>query len=625
MIWIRRALAIPLIILFTVLLIVVIFVSQVNATALNPGFYNQQLREADIYNFVYDEALPAALGEADTDDADIPIRLEPIKKEAVSAARKVLPPDWLQAQVESANNAILPYFFGSADHFTYTLNSKDRVQKASAVIRDDILHGEAYASLYDDAVTYAADQVSENMGKLPYFVSPQRAQVEKAIRNVVPREWLSSQAGAALDSVTPYLTGDSDHFTVTIQVRDRVDPIANAATDLLAGKETYDYLLDQMVSPMIAKNIGLVVNLPFKVSLTQEEVSVAIKQVLPQPWVQARFEEVIDNVAAYAKSERNDISIAIDLADRKKAALDVLTALADRKLKTVYDGMREVSLPEFALAIQNLPPGTLPNVRPTGVSYEQLKTTLNINIAATINQVVGGAIPDRFTFSHADLLSALGPDGRTYLEKARGWVAKGYTVTDADITKRLDADATETLNDVRGWIKNGYTVTDADVRKWISEDGGEEDLAQLDNVRHWLGLAKTWLWTIWLLPLLLLVAIGFLGGRNWRSKLLWGLIPLLVVSLLVFIAAGPVYSSVAPPLLEEAIDTSDLEGAQLVMEMKASEMLTNAANTFASGLKTRALVLFVVSGLGIAATIAYPRFMKKKVVKGPETGAPAAS
>ncbi|TET15536.1 MAG: hypothetical protein E3J81_04675, partial [Dehalococcoidia bacterium] len=63
-------LTIPMIISFILLLIIVLLLAQVNDTALSPGFYNHQMRKADMYNFVYDELLPVALDEAEEEMDD---------------------------------------------------------------------------------------------------------------------------------------------------------------------------------------------------------------------------------------------------------------------------------------------------------------------------------------------------------------------------------------------------------------------------------------------------------------------------------------------------------------------------------------------------------------------------
>lgn len=483
MICLRRLLAIPLIIFFVLLFIVVLLITQVNGTFANPGFYNDQLRRADMYNFVYDKALLAALDEIEEDkSSDIPIDITGIKDEIVSSAKKIAPPEWLQAQVETATNAIIPYFLGSTDHFTYTVALKDRVLKASEVIKSDIIMGDAFTSLYDDVISYAADRVDENLNMLPYSLTFSKEELENSLKEAIPQNWAASQASAAVDSLTSYMDGDSNHFTITIPLKVGVD-----------------------------------------------------------------------------------------------AAVSILTGLADQKIEAKFYSLPICSMAEFNQAVQTLPPGSLPRCRPDGLSYQELKNEFNIdtNVANSIRQMVGEKIPDQWSY------------------------------TDTDLRDKLGSDQEQTLNDVRGWIKNGYTITEADLRDKITSNT-DEDLASIDTARHRIDTARTWLWALWLIPFAFLVIIALLCGRNWTSRLAWGLAVLFVTSLAIYIAVTVAYSHAGEPRLETGIlDPSQYEGVKAIMVEKGNEIIQNTASAFASGIKNTTLYFMIGSGVVLLGLIVW--------------------
>ena len=64
MIILRRLLTIPLGFLLFVLLLVALIVLQVGGTFLNPGFYPEELRKAEFYEFLLVEVTTSALDEA---------------------------------------------------------------------------------------------------------------------------------------------------------------------------------------------------------------------------------------------------------------------------------------------------------------------------------------------------------------------------------------------------------------------------------------------------------------------------------------------------------------------------------------------------------------------------------
>jgi hypothetical protein len=474
MIWVRRISAIPLIILFVILFIVVLVLTQVNSTFASPGFYNDQLRQADMYNFIYDKAMPAALDEMKADLAsDFTLNVQAIRDDAVSATRKIVPPEWLQEQVETATNAIIPYFLGSTDHFTYTVALKDRVLKASEVIKSDIIMGDAFASLYDDGISYAADMVEENLNTLPYSLTFSKEELENSLKEAIPQNWSASQASAAVDYLTSYMDGDSNHFTITIPLKARVD-----------------------------------------------------------------------------------------------AAVSILTGLADQKIEAKFYSLPTCSMAEFNQSVLTLPPGSLPKCRPAGLSYQKFKNDFNIDtkVASSIRQMIGEKIPDQWSY------------------------------TDADLMNKLGSDQEQTLNDARDMIQNGYTITETDLTDKITES--DADLNNFDIVRHRINTARTWLWTIWLTPFALLVIIALLCGRNWISKLAWGLAVLFVTSLAIYVAVTVTYSHVAEPRLATGVlDTSQYEGVKAVMVEKGNEVIHNVAGSFASGIEWMTIYCMIGSGV----------------------------
>jgi len=605
MIWLRRLLTIPLIISFVVWLVTALLVTQVNDMFASPGFYNAQMKQADMYNFIYDKLLPAALEEIDADEStDVPVEMSPIEGELISAARRILPPEWLQNQFESATNTVIAsYIVGDTDRFAFTLVLRDRIELASEVIKEDILHGDAFASIYEDGTSYVADELLNELDELPYSVTFTKKQVEDSLRTVVTADWAIWQVEAAIDSVMPYMTGDSNYFIITVYLQDRVDTAAAATIDLFSEPETYDYLLDEMITPTVQANLGSVVNLPFEVSLSQEEIVSAIKVALPESWMQARLSEVVNGIAAYAKGEADSIVVAVDLADRKAIALSDLTVLAGEKLQECFLSLPECSMEQFMEIIATLPPNTLPDCRPSGGSYQQFKDALNINIADSIDQMVGDPLPVQWIYTNADLRQSLGEGNEELLDDLRGWVSNGWTFTDADLLDELGSAGEETLEDVRGWIKSGYTVTETDLREAIEDAGG--DLNFFDDARHWIATGRTWLWTLWLIPFIILLFIGLLGGRNWRSRLIWALMVLLVSSLAVYSATAVIYSHVVEPRVQGIIDVSEYEGVDAVLAEKGGEVIENVVSVFASGIKGKTLWMMVGSGVVLLAVIGW--------------------
>ncbi len=111
MIWLRRATAVLLAVVFIILSVLVMVAFRVNGTVGNPDFYAEQLHQADVYHFIYDDVLPAALEEFGMgEDAEgVGAIISPFKPHLVDVVRQTVPPEWLQSQVEHAVNEVVPY------------------------------------------------------------------------------------------------------------------------------------------------------------------------------------------------------------------------------------------------------------------------------------------------------------------------------------------------------------------------------------------------------------------------------------------------------------------------------------------------------------------------------------
>ncbi|NQT72186.1 MAG: hypothetical protein HQ553_05370 [Chloroflexi bacterium] len=600
--WIRRILAIPLIILFFVFFTVALFVTQVNDKLDDTGFYNHHTEKADVYNFFYDEVLPAALDEVEDDDTsgDIPIKLSPIQDELISAAKSILPPEWLQEQFVAAIDASLPYFMGSTDEFTYTLPLRERVDTAATVIKDDILQGPAFTSVYDDMIDYIADQILDKLENLPYTLTLQKSELKESLEKALPEKWLASEFASVIDSVIPYFTDDSDHFTVAFDLKGRIDAIAEGTIEVLTGEETYEYVLDTLITPIVEDNIGITVDLPYGIILTQEEISTTIKKVMPQPWVDARMRDILNSIASYAKGEVDSIDLAIDLADQKTQAMEILGDLAGQKLESLFNGLPTCTPTEFASQLQAMSSRNLPDCRPSGVSYSQFKSALGTDIDAiiadAINQSISEEIPDQWTFSKEDLQESLGEENEDFLQTARDYVSDGWIFTEVDFLDELEPDDEDQLNDVRDWIGNDYTLTQEDIRDEISdEERDEEALEDFDDSRKSVDTFRTWLWAWWVLPIIFLIGIGFLAGQAWRGRSIWALGVLFGVSLVILISVSAAYSLGGESDIQDAIDQSDLNGVELVAAEKGQEIIGNIADDFVSAIKSDTIITMIFS------------------------------
>jgi hypothetical protein len=239
MIWLRRAFTLPLILIFIVLIIAAVAVTAVNNTAGNADFYNNLMLEADVYNYVYDSILPAALDEMDTADTSyLPVDIDDFHDEIVAAAGQAFTPSWLQQQFESITNVLIPYVVDNEPGFTYTFMVKDRMDDVSQAIKDNLLTGNALLSIYDDMVSYMAEYYYQQLPSLLDGTGVTQGDIEVVLRELMTPAWLRVQLVDDVDEFIAYLAGDRNYFEVDIPIQELV--VNQALIELLgSGSEGY--------------------------------------------------------------------------------------------------------------------------------------------------------------------------------------------------------------------------------------------------------------------------------------------------------------------------------------------------------------------------------------------------
>jgi hypothetical protein len=487
MIWLRRVLAIPLIFLFVLTFVLGLVLCHLSGTVGSAGFYNGQMRKAQVYDWIHDSLLPAVLDEAGVESpTDFPIDTPEMKEDILTVAETTFPPEWLEETFEGATKQIIPY-----------------------------------------------------------------------------------------------VVGDKNSFTITIDVQSRIDPMADGIKDVVDGHaaEIYDYVTSDLIVPAVTEQLALGADLPYGITLTDEEITDIVAQAMPQDWAIAQFKSMIDSLAAYLKGDVDNLNLNIVLTDVKSRAATALNELTDEKLTDIYEGIDSTcaSVTDF---LNTLDPDTLPSCKPAGYTYAQFKQALEgemgMTFAQRIKQDVIDLIPNSYYFDQSQLEEALGEDLADTLDKAREFV-----------------------------VDDQGQITERELRE---SDDGENDAEEedFDKARSTIHTIKMWIWPLWIISILLLVAIGFLCGRNWKSRLLWPLCVLFIISLLfVIVVAVARAAAPIPDRIVERPEGEEATQAGILIADRADEIAHNAINALVWGLELKLILFIVFSGLAIAGVIAW--------------------
>ena len=653
---IRRIIAVIVGLVFIFSVWISLFSLRITGTALDEDFYIKHLREADIFNFFYDDLLPKLIDETDEEDLGRDVDLSRVNAHIVMALREILPPEFLQEEAEEAIKVFVPYLKGATDEFAIEIPLAERIRAAGPALKNALRDGEIVDLVYDDLLNPSIEDALVEADGIPFGIQVSSQEMVEIFRRIAPDEWLQEQLVNAVDEMLPYLAGDSEDFRVVIGVSEQVAAARVEIKALLTRWDGSTFLFEEIVDPAVESALGDSFTVPFNLTVTPEDVQTVLRETLTEEWLRIQVEGLVDVTADYLTGARQEFTYTVPLDELNEPAVASVGRLMDAKLDTFYASLRQCTAQELqGLDLDTFVRDGIP-CRPPGVSAEQLKTAVQLtNYDAEVARLVDGVLPNAFTFTESQIRTAIGEDQWSTLQDVRGWIQDGLIFTRGDLEDEVakagyegpipyedldDAarlrvremsEDVDNLRDAREEIQK-ITFTQDDLRERLDEEDSDawENLQDLRNdLKDIRGQLSYFRILAWLIPALLFASIGMLGARSWPNKMIWSASFLAVPSILIFVFAGPAYTSgfrgdLEREITEEIEERRDVDApSETDILEKGRDIALNAVDDFSSGLSRRAMILMIVSLVAIAGGIVWRYW--DKIRPPPESPAPPGS
>ena len=630
MIWVRRIVALPFIIMAFVTFQVGVLAQQTASNLINPSFYLETLAESNIYQFLLTDLPRTALKDVRKANSNPIIEQSGLSDEIIiTSINEIIPPEWLQSNFESTVKGVGDYVTGRSDEFTISIPVDERVQAASNQITFILNESDLYKLVMENQVRPVVSEASKS--ELPFDVSVNEDQLMASIQKIISKAWLTGQIDSVLGEVVPYAVGAEDTFAVIVTVDDRVEVAVAEVKVLLAEANAYEALFEGSIAPNISSSIGNSAKLPYGVEITDEEISAIIKNTAPPSWMQKITESVLDNATPYLVGRTDEFSISINIEPNKEEAVSDLMALAEQKLNGKLDSLPDCDADEVTNILNN-PIGGLPSCYPADPALKrQMQSYTKAYITTVISSVrpqIINTIPNLIEFDQDSLRKVVPPKALDSFDQGRDLMREGYTFRETDLESLIKQGAGDNSWDqvttVRNSLSKGIQYNDQDFRvhiESITADGGQT-LSMLDQLRGILKLVHMFNLAVYIPTILIAALVGFLGGRGWNQRLMWAAIAMLIASFLVYVIWGPIYSSVAEPIIHVQIDQiASQTSGQIAPQFLATESLVLqqvtsigkiAISKFIAGISSTALITSIISVMIIAGCVIF-RKMNSKV------------
>ena len=624
----RPAFAVVLAFVFAVLFIVALLVSRVVNTAGDPGEIAGIIEDADLYDFVYDRVLDAALADVTTKGFTVETGLngaetfqfeDPAQAQAAIKAfiETVLPREYVQLKVEQTLDGVIPYVSGRQDSFEIDLETGGRIDAVPGAVRTASARVGLGELIVSGLVAPTVRDLSGSITNEALGIELTPDEAEDAARRILPPEWIETQVFSLADQAAPYFAGTEDDLNIVITFKDRVPVAGQVLKDKLNDEDTLVRLVfDQVVDPLVAQFVSDT-DIVFGIEITEADIQEAVQIVAPADWVRMQGDGVIDAVVAWLVGATDTLEYTFDLSVRKADATAQLQVLALRKLDDQVAATpvcQDVSQASGALsdALRGVFPSCLP-ANSAGVI-----DVMRPLISTEIGRLIANNLPDQITYSDAALRAQLGADSLDTLDNLREIVIDGVNFTDDDLVKAFaagdDPEALAKARETLDIVRAGIVFEQADITDRLNGAA----LVQFNEVRDWIGVGWNFRWMIFLPAVLMLVGIAFIGGRGWQGRAKWGGAPVAAVAIIFFATIQVGWASTVS-LREEYIPDSSMSEqdaadyprvASIVAGGELQNMVERVGSSWISGLAMSA-VPWAVAGLVLFGFgLLYPRYRR---------------
>ncbi len=621
-IWIRRAGAVGLGIVFFVALVTTLAVQAADSTVARPDFLADQLEEADAYAFVIDDLVLALLQDVWRLDAEEfgwefdenPLVASGLTPEQVAAAvRRALPPEDLERLLAPAVEQVGAYVAGERDEATIRVDAAAHLDALVTELNDLMLESGAYARLIDrEFRPIFAEWVDEGLppgGEDSRWVGFLRGSgggeaggsLVRVFDSVVTPEWVAAQVEDAAEELVGYGVGRSEGFEVRIALTPaQVEEAAAEIEAVIREADAFDIAYETVVEPVAEERLAEAVELPYGIVIARPDVLDALRDAISPEWLDEQAAILAAGVATYVTGQADAFVAEFDIAPARDRAARALTAAASGALRDRLQLLPQCTTAAQAAVARETLRRDLPACLPPEAVLDDVVRSADPVIAAAVGESVLAPVPDLVSYSEQDLRLALeedgGPDALVALDDVRSVFGESWTYTDADLRADLadDEDALELVDDLRAALSTGYDIETPDALEAAGAGTGG-------------------VWLPALVTAILLAAVAFLGGRSWRGRLVWAAAVLLVAAAVIAVVSGPVYQSVSGAVLDEvrgelASEPGDRFAvtSDLLVD-KLLEVVERAVDDFTAPIARISLILAVAGAIAVVAAFFWGR------------------
>ncbi len=151
-------------------------------------------------------------------------------------AQSVVPGDWIETQFVNATRDVSGWLTRTEDHFQVTVQFADRIPRATQALKDVLDEANAEQFLFQSLIEPELNKALGSFTALSHGILISDEEIAAAIEEVAPVPWIREQRNGIIDSLSGYMSGETDQLALSIDLSGRGETAAAVLIDLAERK-----------------------------------------------------------------------------------------------------------------------------------------------------------------------------------------------------------------------------------------------------------------------------------------------------------------------------------------------------------------------------------------------------
>ena len=569
----------------------------VRATLLDPGFYQEHFKKAEVFSTLSREIVSAGL-QARMEE-HLPAEEQAVIDESIKIAHETLTEQWFESRSGDVIEAALPYLSGERAHFKVTVPIADRLRRFSWVLRGRLYDSPLAHRFYHASLLRLSQEIVDDQPELPFGIKVQQRTWYAALRTAAPKLWVTEKLATQFDHVVDYLVDDSVALALHIPLYEQQDEAAAAIRLVVEESKILSFLQEEVIKPAIRENVEEKCVIPdLDVRLSKEEIATAFESVLSSSWVHQRRQDIITAGAEYLAGERAHLELSVSLLELKVLAAKRLERKVDEKVAAHYKELPVCTQWEIAERFLGHKDDVL--CRPPALDYQTTKMLLGVDLQSIILADLDDRIPDQWTYDEARIRAKIGEAKWRQVQRAREAMREGIAFDEAQLRTHLSRGREDRLGELLELTRNGWVFSDSEIVIRLQGIDEGRPLKKLNQLRAQIALSQM-AWPIFLMMVGLCLCSLILSQETWSRRLKsigYTLVAAAIVGLAMMIVLHQLWEGVESSLFSAGSDT--LSTLDLIQAL-APELISAMAADILAELGFYLVLLLLLGGAILTA------------------------